>query len=70
MTISPIALCNSCQLLTPGTTTCAAFPGGIPRSIYFDLADHRTSRAGEPTYVPDPARASSFEVWDAARKEP
>lgn len=51
-------ICDSCARLDRYTNpvsddvpmTCESFPQGIPRDIYFEGADHRESRAGEPPW--------------------
>lgn len=51
-------ICDSCKHLDRYVNpvsddvpmVCSSFPMGIPRAIYYDGADHRTSLAGEPPH--------------------
>lgn len=66
MTLTPLNLCMSCKRLDRQTGSCPEFPDGIPEDIWSRLGDHHVSRAGERTYLPDPARMLAFDAWRSA----
>jgi hypothetical protein len=60
--------CFSCAHRDPErTTTCAAFPGGIPDAMLLDAGDHRKQRPGDRgirfARAPGPAVPAGFEDW-------
>lgn len=63
MTRLALSLCVSC-VRNQGDGTCTSFPDGIPQDIFVQMADHRTSRHGEPAYLGDPAASDLLRAWE------
>ena len=62
MTTRVPTLCAACAHLRAGEgSVCAAFPGGIPKSIYLFGGDHRQPRPGD--------HGVTFELRDGSAAE-
>lgn len=64
MTVERPVLCRGCARLRDNSE-CEAFPQGIPDSILYDGADHRTPIRGDGgiVFLQDPDKIDEFEDW-------